>query len=86
MDEITNKTFERLGHLISEYARMCNRTNVEVAHALLATKTLRRYGYDHAQRGHLTETQGRAAIQVLDFWIRRQTCKTPSSQGSFSST
>lgn len=71
MDEITDKTFERMGYLISEYARLCNRTNVEVAHALLATKTLRCYGYDHAQRGHLTETQGRAAIQVLDLWIRR---------------
>ena len=86
MDEITDKTFERVGYLISEYARLCNRTNVEVAHALLATKTLRRYGYDHAQRGRLTETQGRAAIQVLDFWIRRKTCRKPSSQGSSSST
>lgn len=71
MDEITDETLERVGYLISEYARLCNRTNVEVAHALLATKTLRRYGYRHAQRGHLTETQGRAAIQVLDLWIRR---------------
>lgn len=86
MDEITDETFERVGYLISEYARLCNRTNTEVAHALLATKTLRRYGYDHAQRGHLTETQGMAAIQVLDFWIRRRTCEKPSSQGSFSST
>lgn len=52
MDEITEKTFERVGHLI------------------FSSKTLRRYGYRHAQKGHLTETQGKAAIQVLDFWIR----------------
>ena len=69
-DEITDKTFERVGHLICEYARLCNRTNREVALALLSSKTLRRYGYSHAQQGHLTETQGKAAIQVLDFWIR----------------
>lgn len=70
MDEISDETFERVGHLICEYARLCNRTNREVALALLSSKTLRRYGYSHAQKGHLTETQGKAAIQVLDFWIR----------------
>ena len=70
MDEITDQTYERVSYLICEYARMCNRTNAEVAHALLASKTLRRYGYRHEQQGHLTEAQGRAAIQVLDFWIR----------------
>lgn len=70
MDEITDQTLERVGYLISEYARLCKRTNTEVAHALLGSRTLKRYGYRHAQRGHLTETQGKAAIQVLDFWIR----------------
>lgn len=69
VDEITDKTFETVGHLVSEYARLCNRTNTEVAHALLGSKTLRRYGYGHAQNGHLTETQGQAAIRVLDHWI-----------------
>lgn len=69
-DEITDRTLERVGYLIQEYAQLCNRTNTEVAHALLASKTLRRYGYDHTQKGHLTETQGRAAIQVLDLWTR----------------
>ena len=69
-DEITTATYDRVSHLICEYARMCNRTNAEGAHALLASKTLKRYGYRHAQKGHLTETQGKAAIQVLDFWIR----------------
>ena len=69
-DEITDKTLERVGYLIQQYARLCDRTNTEVAHALLNSKTLRRYGYSHAQKGHLTETQGRAAIQVLDYWIR----------------
>ena len=72
-DEITDKTFERVGYLICEYARLCGRTNAEVAHALLASKTLRTYGYTHAQKGHLTETQGRAAIRVLDFWIGAKT-------------
>lgn len=71
MDEITDQTFERVGYLVSEYARLCNRTILEVTHALLGSKTLRHYGYSHAQKGHLTETQGKAAIQVLDFWIRR---------------
>lgn len=69
MDEITDETLERVSHLIGEYARISGRTNLEVAHALLASKTLRRHGYSHAQNGHLTEAQGRAAIQVLDFWI-----------------
>lgn len=68
-DEITTETYERVSHLIGEYARLCNRTNREVAHALLASKTLRRHGYRHAQNGHLTEAQGKAAIRVLDFWI-----------------
>lgn len=71
MDEITDETYERVGYLISECARLCNRTNTEVAHALLASKTLRKHGYRHSQKGHLTEEQGKAAIQVLDFWIRR---------------
>lgn len=72
-DEITDKTFERVGHLICEYARLCGRTNAEVAHALLSSKTLRRYGYSHTQKGHLTEKQGKAAIRVLDFWIGAKT-------------
>ena len=69
-DEISDQTLERVGYLICEYARLCGRTNTEVAHALLGSKTLKRYGYCHAQKGHLSETQGKAAIQVLDFWIR----------------
>lgn len=74
-DEISDQTIERVGYLIGEYARLCGRKQVEVTHALLASKTLKRYGYSHAQKGHLTETQGRAAIQVLDYWIGRKTCK-----------
>jgi len=69
-DEITTATYDRVSHLICEYARLCGRTTKEVAHALLASKTLKRYGYRHEQKGHLTESQGRAAIRVLDFWIR----------------
>ena len=68
-DEITDKTLERVGLLIQRYATLCGHTNADVAHALLSSKTLRRYGYTHAQRGHLTEAQGKAAIRVLDFWI-----------------
>ena len=68
-DEITAETFNRVGHLIERYARLCSRTNLEVTHALLASKTLQRHGYTHAQNGHLTEDQGQAAIQVLNYWI-----------------
>ena len=70
MDEITDQTFERVGHLVGEYAALCGRSQVEVTRALLASKTLRRHGYDPARNGILTETQGRAALLVLDFWIR----------------
>lgn len=69
MSEITSATFERVCDLLQRYARLCGRTNTEVAHALLASKTLRKYGYEHSQKGHLTEEQGQAAIRVLDFWI-----------------
>ena len=72
-DEISDKTLTRVGHLICEYARLCERTNTEVAHALLASKTLRKHGYQHEQRGTLTEVQGRAAIAVLDYWIGAKT-------------
>lgn len=72
-DEITDATLGRLGYLIGEYARLCKRTNTEVAHALLASKTLTKHGYTHAQHGHLTERQGRAAIRVLDYWIGART-------------
>lgn len=69
--DITDETFERVDYLICEYARISGHTNVEVAHALLSSKTLRECGYEHTQKGHLTEKQGKAAIQVLDYWIRR---------------
>ena len=69
--DITDATFERVGDLLQRYARLCGRTNTEVAHALLSSKTLRKYGYKHSQKGHLTERQGQAAIRVLDHWIGR---------------
>ena len=78
-DEITTETYERVSHLICEYARMCNRTNREVAHALLASKTLRRRGYRHDQKGRLTEDQGKAAVRVLDYWIRSRTIEHQQS-------
>lgn len=70
-EPITDRTGERVSHLIREYARLRGRTNTEVAYALLSSKTLKRYGYDHAQKGRLTEVQGQAAIQLLHFWIER---------------
>ena len=69
MAEITDKTFECVSRRIGEYARLCGRTQTEVAYALLSSKTLRKHGYEHRQRGHLTEDQGRAAIAVLNYWI-----------------
>lgn len=69
-DEISEETSERVSRLIGEYARLCGRTNTEVAHALLCSKTLRRLGYRHAQMGRLTEAQGWVATKVLAFWIR----------------
>lgn len=72
-NDITDATFERVGHLVDEYARLCGRTNLEVTHALLASRTLQKHGYTHAQRGHLTEDQGQAAIVVLNYWIGAKT-------------
>ena len=69
MSEISAETSRSLSRLIAEYARLRGRTNTEVAYALLSSRTLRRNGYHHAQRGRLTEKQGRAAIRVLDYWI-----------------
>ena len=70
MSDITDKTFERVGQLVAEYARLCGHSQLEVTHALLSSKTIRKHGYTHAQKGHLTEDQGRAAIAVLHYWIR----------------
>ena len=69
MAEITDRTFDSVSRLIGEYARLCGRTNTEVAHAMLGSKTLKKHGYEHSQKGHLTEEQGKAAIEVLDYWI-----------------
>lgn len=72
MDEATDQTLERLGYLMQQYATLCERTNTEVAHALLASKTLAMQGYKHEQKGHLTERQARAGILLLDLWIRKK--------------
>lgn len=69
MDELTDKTYERVGELINRFARMRGRTNTEVAHALLSSRTLAKHGYRHEQKGRLTETQGQAAIRLLTYWI-----------------
>lgn len=71
--EIRASTLNRVARLVQEYAHLCNRTNTEVVHALLASKMLRRHGYTHEQAGHLTEDQGQAAIAVLDYWIEERT-------------
>lgn len=69
-DEISDATFERVRRLVEQFAHLCNRTNVEVVHALLATRTLAQHGYTQEQGGRLTERQGKAAEQVLLHWIR----------------
>ena len=69
MDEATDATLERLSYLMQRYACMCNRTNLEVVQALLASKTLKKHGYTHEQKGHLTEQQARAGVLLLDYWI-----------------
>ena len=68
---ITNETHNRVWSLIQQYARLCQHTPLEVTHAVLSSKTLRKHGYTHEQRGSLTEDQGRAAVRVLDYWIGR---------------
>ena len=69
MYEATDATLERLSDLMQQYASMCNRTNLEVAQALLASKTLKMHGYRHEQKGHLTEQQAKAGVLLLDYWI-----------------
>ena len=66
---ITDETHNRVWSLIQQYARLCQRTPLEVTHAVLSSKTLRKHGYTHEQRGSLTEEQGRAAIALLNHWI-----------------
>lgn len=72
MDEATDATLERLSDRMQTYARLCGRTNLEVAQALLASKTLAKHGYTHEQRGHLTEQQAHAGVLLLDHWIARK--------------
>lgn len=69
MSKISAETSRSLSRLICEYARLRGRANTEVAYAVLSSKALKRNGYRHAQRGRLTEEQGRAAIHVLECWI-----------------
>lgn len=69
MTEISDRTRERVSDLIGEYARLCGRSLTDVAHALCRSKTLAKHGYTHAQKGHFTEEQGKAAIAVLNYWI-----------------
>lgn len=72
MDDITDETLERVGILVTDLARPCGRTNTETARAVLQSETLRRHGYTDEQDGHLTESQGRAAIALLEHWIARR--------------
>lgn len=67
--DATDATLERLSDRMQTYARLCGRTNLEVAQALLASKTLAKHGYTHEQRGHLTEQQAHAGVLLLDNWI-----------------
>lgn len=70
--DATQDTQDRLFRLIQQYAHACGRTATEVAHAVLASKTLRMQGYSHEQKGVLTERQARAAILLLDHWISKK--------------
>lgn len=65
----SDRSLARVSRLIAEYAKLCGRTNTEVALALLGSKTLARSGYVKEQKGRLTEEQAQAAIAVLDYWI-----------------
>ena len=69
---ITTETSNRVGQLIEQCARAYGRTNTEMAHALLASKTMAKHGYTHAQKGHLSEEQGQAAIAVLNYWVGKK--------------
>ena len=72
MDDITDATLERVGVLVADLARVCGRTNTEVARALLESKTMANVGYQAEQYGHLTEDQGQVAVRLLEYWIRRR--------------
>ena len=51
--DITGPTFERVSDLVNEYARLVGRTHTEVAHALLSSNTLKKYGYTTSRRATL---------------------------------
>ena len=68
---ITEETKERLARRICRFARMCGRANVDVAQSVLSSRTLKRCGYDHSQRGVMSEFQGVAAVGLLDHWMAR---------------
>ena len=67
--DATDEQLETISRLIGEYATLKHVTNTQVAHALVCSKTLRKHGYQHSQKGHLTADQAQAAIGVLHFWI-----------------
>ena len=56
-------------HLIQAYAAMRGRGTADVARAVLASRTLRHYGYAEAQNGTLTLGQTIAAAKLLNHWI-----------------
>lgn len=72
MAEITDKTYDRVAQLICEYARLSGHSNADVAHAVLASRTLQKHGYRHGQKGRLTEDQGLAAVALLQMWIEKR--------------
>jgi hypothetical protein len=55
--------------LVRTFAKMRGKKCVDVARALLSTRTLR--GLETDQKGHLSEVQADAAISILKGWIRR---------------
>ena len=72
MGDITDATLERVGVLVADLARVCGRTNTEVARALLESMTMANVGYLAEQDGHLTEDQGQVAVRLLEHWIRKR--------------
>ena len=60
---------ECLGDLMRCYARMRGMTVTSVTRAVLASKTLATHGYQHAQKGNLTQDQANAAVRMLHYWI-----------------
>ena len=68
--EPTSQQMTEIIALTMRFARITGKTNKEVADALLATKTMKSLG--QTGDGVLTYEQAKAAIAILESWIRRK--------------